>query len=203
MLLGIVGLERVGKDTVANYLVSYHNFSKYNMALPIKQIGEIMFGWDLLSMETDKKDKVDPETNLVPRDFYKWFGTQICQYEIYKRFPQLKEKIPEKEIWTHIMKNFVDKNRHSNIIIPDIRFLHEVKALKDLGGTLIYLNKNNNSNFENYDLKEILDPKNKYYEYTLLNNKGFDTLNVNIERLLEQIKKDNEFKYIKKSTILS
>ena len=28
MLIGIVGLERTGKDTVANYLVKNHNFFK-------------------------------------------------------------------------------------------------------------------------------------------------------------------------------
>ena len=192
MLIGIVGLERTGKDTVANYLVKNHNFLKYNLAHPIKQIGKIMFNWDINEMETNKKDEIDINTGIVPRDFYKWFGTQICQFEIYKKFPELKEKIPERHMWSHIMKNYVlekrNKNKNANIIIPDIRFLHEVSVIKELGGKLIYLDRIQNPNFDNYDLKEIMKKENNYIDYTLENRETIELLYKSIEHLIKIIK---------------
>lgn len=192
MLIGIVGLERTGKDTVANYLVKNHNFLKYNLAHPIKQIGKIMFNWDINEMETNKKDEVDINTGIVPRDFYKWFGTQICQFEIYKKFPELKEKIPERHMWSHIMKNYVldkrNKNKNANIIIPDIRFLHEVSVVKELGGKLIYLDRIQNPNFDNYDLQEIMKKDNNFIDYTLDNTLNIESLYETIEIFIDYLK---------------
>ena len=192
MLIGIVGLERTGKDTVANYLVKNHNFLKYNLAQPIKEIGKIMFNWDINEMETNKKDEIDTNTGIVPRDFYKWFGTQICQFEIYNQFPELKDKIPERHMWSHIMKNYVlekrNKNKNANIIIPDIRFLHEMSVLKELGGHLIYLDRIQNPNFDNYDLKEIMKKDNNYIDYTLENKATIELLYKTIEHLIKIIK---------------
>ena len=192
MLIGIVGLERTGKDTVANYLVKNHNFLKYNLAQPIKEIGKIMFNWDINEMETNKKDEIDTNTGIIPRDFYKWFGTQICQFEIYKHFPELKDKIPERHMWSHIMKNFVlekrNKNINANIIIPDIRFLHEMSVLKELGGHLIYLDRIQNPNFNNYELKEIMKKENNYIDYTLENRDSIELLYKSIEHLIKIVK---------------
>ena len=192
MLIGIVGLERTGKDTVANYLVKNHKFLKYNLAQPIKEIGKIMFNWDINEMETNKKDEIDTNTGIVPRDFYKWFGTQICQFEIYNQFPELKDKIPERHMWSHIMKNYVlekrNKNKNANIIIPDIRFLHEMSVLKELGGHLIYLDRIQNPNFDNYDLKEIMKKDNNYIDYTLENKATIELLYKTIEHLIKIIK---------------
>ena len=192
MLIGIVGLERTGKDTVANYLVKNHSFIKYNMAQPIKQISEIMFGWTMSEMETNKKDELDEELGIIPRDFFKWFGTDICQYEIYKKFPKLEDKIPKKELWSQIMKNNVNKyrlkNKNQNIVIPDIRFLHEVKTIKELGGKLIYLERIENAEFNSYDLKEIMKKDNNFIDYTLENTSTIELLYKTIEHLIKIIK---------------
>ena len=92
MLIGIVGLERTGKDTVANYLVKNHSFIKYNMAQPIKQISEIMFGWTISEMETNKKDELDEELGIIPRDFFNAY----CEYEIPKKnIPRQPNANPE------------------------------------------------------------------------------------------------------------
>ena len=37
-IIGILGNKRVGKDTVADYLVKNYGFIKYNFADPIKEI---------------------------------------------------------------------------------------------------------------------------------------------------------------------
>ena len=90
------------------------------------------------------------------------------------------------------MKNYVlekrNKNKNANIIIPDIRFLHEMSVLKELGGHLIYLDRIQNPNFDNYDLQEIMKKENDYIDYTLENRETIELLYKSIEHLIKIIK---------------
>ena len=41
-LIGLLGRKRVGKDTVADYLINNYNFTKHAFANPIKEVLKIM-----------------------------------------------------------------------------------------------------------------------------------------------------------------
>lgn len=43
-LIGLIGRARVGKDTVAEHLRTYHGFSQYAFATPIKDTLTVAFG---------------------------------------------------------------------------------------------------------------------------------------------------------------
>ena len=90
IIIGLVGVERSGKDTIADYLVANHNFKKHNMANPIREIAKIMFNWTTDLLTGPAKDIVDPITGIKPRDFFTWFGTDIAQFAIYEQFPALE-----------------------------------------------------------------------------------------------------------------
>lgn len=46
VLIGLVGLKITGKDTMADYLVDNCEYDKIAFADPIKEILNILFGWD-------------------------------------------------------------------------------------------------------------------------------------------------------------
>lgn len=46
VLIGLVGLKITGKDTMADYLVDNCDYDKIAFADPIKEILNILFGWD-------------------------------------------------------------------------------------------------------------------------------------------------------------
>lgn len=199
IIIGIIGAEGAGKDTLADHLVSKYGFVKYSMAQPIKEIARIMFGWSDELLHGRSKDAVDPVTGIKPRDFYKWFGTDIAQHDMHSRFPDLS--IPPREIWVHSMKAFVAKkikstqpntrriyispesapyypvlrairNNPVRIIIPDIRFLHEARAIRELGGILIHLTTSSQAHCHSpaqYDIPNLIDPSTGWLHCTLNN----------------------------------
>lgn len=194
MIIGLVGNEHVGKDTVANYLCKEYNFRKYSLADPIKQISHELFGWNQNQLNGKQKDQIDEETGIIPREFFKWFGTDIFQYELHKKFPELK--ISERKIWANCMKQFIEIHCHdSNIVVPDIRFKHEAEELIKAGGSLIYIDRE--STFS--DTYEIIDLVNKINPDTekpwifdvINNNDSYDVLYEKIDKLIYSIKRKN------------
>ena len=151
VLIGIVGLKRTGKDTMGDYLVKKYGYNKVAFADPIKDILKILFGWDRSFLESNMKDE-HSELDIIPRDMMKWIGTDIFQYEIYKKFPNLK--IKKNTIWIEAIKNKIkdiDKT-----VISDVRFLHEVEFIRENNGILIYIDmKELNMNLD-YDLNTII-----------------------------------------------
>ncbi len=187
IILGFVGVERCGKDTIADYLVEKYGFIKHNMASPIKQIASIMFGWSQELLNGPEKDNCDTTTGIVPRDFMKWFGTKICQYDLYEAFPKLGEHIKPRTLWVNAMKNIIVNNPNSNIIVPDIRFKHEADAIIQAGGILVHISRTDTETAEQlakYELLELL----KNTKFVINNNNGIQELyTYEIPRLLMDI----------------
>ena len=165
-IIGIIGAERVGKDTLADYVVEKYGFKKYNFATPIKQIANIIFPhWDSADLD---KDVIDQQTKIKPRDFYKWLGTDICQIEMFKQFPALLQYIKPRSTWSHLMTQTV-QNSTDNWIIPDVRFIHEADAIIALGGILINVTSTSTSTStqSTYEIDQILT---NYYNIHNIHN---------------------------------
>ena len=186
--IGLVGTERSGKDTIADYLITNHNFKKHNMADPIRAIAKQLFNWTEAQLTGAQKDMPDPDTGIKPRDFFTWFGTDICQFSIYTRFPQLAKNMKPRTIWTRAMRAFISQNIGThNIIIPDIRFKHEADALLDAGGILVHISKVDRDTYDQvskYELAELRTDKKYNTNYKLDNNSDIASLFRNIDELL-------------------
>jgi len=195
MIIGLIGNEHVGKDTIANYLCKIYNFRKYSLADPIKEIAKIIFNWNDHKLNGKLKDLEDEETGIVPRDFFKWLGTDIFQYTIHKKFPDLK--IPERKIWANCMRQFIEIYcSNSNIVIPDIRFKHEAEEIINSGGFLIYIERDSEFS-DNYEILELLNETNPETDEswifdTIVNDMGYDELYTKVEKIIKKIEKRNE-----------
>ena len=196
IIIALIGKERVGKDTFADYLCHNYKFEKYNLAKPIKEIAKIMFGWNDTMLEGNEKDIVDPNLGIKPRDFYTWFGTEICQFNLHQKFPELK--IPHRSIWSLSMdkwiQSMVKNDKQCRIIIPDVRFCHEVEVLKKYNTIFIHLEKDNKSNIGNnianksnnkYELDKILE--NTTISYNIKNNSTLDDYYLKIHNFIKHI----------------
>lgn len=165
IIIGLIGKERVGKDTFADYICQKYDFQKYNLAQPIKEISKIMFGWDDEELNGSNKDEVDTKLGIKPRDFFTWFGTEIGQFALHQKFPNLQ--IPDRSIWSQSMDVWIQEqikvNKDGLIVIPDVRFCHEVDVLNKYNAILINITKSNISvgqnqkSDNNYQLDEILE----------------------------------------------
>jgi hypothetical protein len=83
-----------------------------------------MFGWSPKHMEDDEKDHVDEKWGISPRDAMKFIGTEMMQYKIQELLPEIG-----RNFW---IKQLINKiNVGENIIISDLRFVHEFLMIKE------------------------------------------------------------------------
>jgi len=136
MLISLTGNINSGKDTVANYLVSNHNFIQLSFAESLKDALTAIFGWDRDMLEGKTKEhretrnKVDVWwskelniPNLTPRLALTMVGTDIIRkhFNDYIWVLSLKNKI------IHIRK----VNPKANIVVSDVRYINELSMLSE------------------------------------------------------------------------
>lgn len=145
----IIGNKRVGKDTFYNEfkkVVGGSNIHQYSIAEPLKQIAKILFDFNEKQLYGNERDIIDERWGISARMFLQRFGTDIFQFDIYKYFPELIDKIPERQFWiikcyNTILKKIADLREHDlidnqYIVITDVRHKHEYNKLKLLPNSI-------------------------------------------------------------------
>jgi hypothetical protein len=133
MILGVTGLIGSGKDTVADYLCTFHGFKRVSFAASLKDAVSAVFGWDreLLEGSTkssrewrEQKDTWWSERlnmEITPRWVLQYWGTEVLRNNFHK------------DIWVASVENKLRQSK-DNIVITDCRFVNEVNAIKNAGG---------------------------------------------------------------------
>lgn len=191
MIIGLIGQKRVGKDTVALMLKDLQcDFQTMALAEPIKQIAGIMFGFTEAQLYDDAKDMVDKNWGIKPRDFFEQFGTEIMQFDIYKYLPNLRDKVPERLFWVHSLLRKI--REHKNIIITDVRGMHELKEIKKHNAIFIRIVKSkeecctdNNTHITQKEAGEIPE---EYVFDTIVNDGTLNDLKEKVEMVWKRIK---------------
>ena len=137
MIIGICGFIGCGKDTAADYLVNFHGFRRDSFANTLKDAVAAVFGWDRVLLEGRTKEarewreQVDewwaerldiPE--LTPRWVLQRWGTEVCRKGFHD------------DIWIASVENKMRKTT-DNIVISDVRFPNEIKAIHRAGGLVV------------------------------------------------------------------
>jgi hypothetical protein len=172
MIIGFVGLIGAGKDTAADYLVNTHGFRRDSFASTLKDAVSHVFGWDRTLLEGRTKEarewreqidtwwaeRLDMPT-LTPRWILQHWGTDVCRVAFHN------------DIWIASLENKIRKT-NDNIVISDVRFPNEIKAIHNAGGQVIRVKRGD-------------DPE--WFEYALAFNRG---QNGNTEWALSKSKLD-------------
>jgi hypothetical protein len=140
-IFGITGTIGSGKDTAAEHLINKHNFTKLSFASSLKDAVSAIFGWDRTLLEGDTpqsrqwREQVDPwwaarlrMPHLTPRWVLQFWGTEVCRNGFHK------------DIWVASLENKL-RNTQGNIVITDCRFLNELDIIRNVGGTLIRIER--------------------------------------------------------------
>lgn len=137
MIVGICGFIGSGKDTIADYLVNFHEYRRESFANSLKDAVAQVFGWDRTLLEgrtaqaREWREQVDPWwaarlnwPDLTPRLMLQLWGTEVCRAGFHD------------DIWIASLEN---KLRHSedNVVISDCRFPNEIQALRAAGGVIV------------------------------------------------------------------
>ena len=134
MIIGITGFIGSGKDTIADYLTTFHGYKRISFAGTLKDAVAAVFGWDRELLEgTTKSSREWREQldlwwserlgihELTPRWVLQQWGTEVCRQGFHN------------DIWVASVENQLRKAK-DNIVITDCRFANEVNAIKNAGG---------------------------------------------------------------------
>lgn len=141
MIIGICGFISAGKDTVADYLVNYHQFRRESFANSLKDAVAYVFGWDRTMLEGRTKaarewrEQVDPwwaerlnMPHLTPRWVLQYWGTEVCRKSFHD------------DIWIASVENKL-RNSQDNIVISDCRFPNEITSIRNAGGKIVWVKR--------------------------------------------------------------
>lgn len=159
-LLGITGLIGSGKDTLADYLMNDHGFSRDSFAGPLKDAVAAVFGWDrtLLEGRTSEsrewREKVDEwwakkldMPDLTPRWVLQYWGTEVFRKGFHDN------------IWVASLEYKISKLQR-NTVITDVRFVNEIQAIKNQGGVCIRIVRGPEPSWMNSAVQYMSEPIN-------------------------------------------
>jgi hypothetical protein len=141
MIIGICGFIGSGKDTVADYLVNFHEFRRESFASTLKDAVAAVFGWDRTMLEGRTKEarewreQVDPwwaarldMPTLTPRWVLQYWGTEVCRKAFHD------------DIWIASLENKL-RNSKDHVVISDCRFPNEIQSIKAAGGQIVWVQR--------------------------------------------------------------
>jgi hypothetical protein len=187
MIIGIIGNKNAGKDTIGQYLCEKFGYTRYAFGDPVKQVCKTIFSLSDEQLNDRKlKETIDPRWDISPRHMFQRIGTEFAQFELFKLFPEIKQKLKYRELWVDVFEKWYQKseNKVNPVVITDVRFKHEVQKIKDLGGIILKVNRNNNANdchISELELNRI--PKN-LIDYIIDNNYTIDDLYSQIDTII-------------------
>ena len=127
IVIGIAGGKGTGKDTVANCLVESHGFQRFAFGDPIKEALATMFRVDvaLFHNEALKEVPSDELFGHTPRYLMQTLGTEWGRDKV------------SATLWSDLLVRKLGRLHYRGIrkiVVPDVRFPSETKAIYDLGG---------------------------------------------------------------------
>ncbi len=141
MIIGICGFIGSGKDTVADYLVNFHEFRRESFANTLKDAVSAVFGWDRTLLEgrtaeaREWREQIDPwwaerldMPTLTPRWVLQYWGTEVARKSFHD------------DIWIASLENKI-RNSKDHVVISDCRFPNEIAAIKNAGGMIIWVQR--------------------------------------------------------------
>jgi len=200
MIIGICGFIGSGKDTIADYLVNFHEFRRNSYAGTLKDAVAAVFNWDreLLEGRTKQarewREQVDPwwaerlnMPNLTPRWVLQYWGTEVCRRAFHD------------DIWIASIENKL-RSSQDNIVISDCRFPNEIASIKRAGGKIVWVKRGElpswyqaakNANWGDITAQEMLADIGVHISETAWVGTEFDAVidnNGSIEDLYNQVK---------------
>lgn len=130
-MIGITGKIGSGKDTIADYLVSKHNYTKLSLAEPIKSALAAMLDEPIENFyDRELKEQHISELGLSRRQLAEALGTEWGRYS-------LKNYTGNQDFWVKLLEYKIFKNNFQRIVIPDVRFDNEVNFIRKNNGIII------------------------------------------------------------------
>jgi len=161
MIIGLVGRARSGKDTVASILQELYPsyaFTVVRLSAPIKEAARALFQFTDSQIEGAEKELVDTRWNITPR-------------HVFQTITETTMKAMGVDFFTRVLYERYDKGLlGSNIIIPDIRYDHDIQEIQKRNGIVFKIERSNNP--VRYECEDHLDKYTSADGLVVISNDG-------------------------------
>lgn len=128
-IVGITGKAGAGKDTIADYLVQTHGFTKLSFAEPLKA----MLAAAGMPEPTSREDKERPVAgfDFTWREAAQRLGTEFGR--------GLDPDIWVKLVEQRLRRALLEPGGSRRFVLSDVRFENEAAMIRRLGGTMLFV----------------------------------------------------------------
>lgn len=184
----IIGKSGAGKDTVVDFIEETTAYKRIAFADPIKKFAHALeFDHDEVYGTQAQKASKNKYWNISFRRLAQKFGTEICREILPDIIPDMN--MNSRQIWARVAEIKFQKN-YGRVIISDGRFLDEAQLVKEYGGTIIKITRNNlNNSLNETEAKHTseLELDQIEYDYLIENNGTFKELYDKVYDILNKI----------------
>lgn len=174
MIIAFAGFKGSGKSKATQVLVE-HGYYDVKMAAPLKSMLHAMYTHcDLDDDEIERRLEGDLKETPDP-----WLQGQTPRHAMQQLGTEWRNSI-SKHLWIPMWEKTIELLGNQPICCSDIRFEHEVEALKRQGGALIWISrpgKVSETHDSEQDISHLAD-------ITIINDGTVEQLHQQIEELL-------------------
>jgi hypothetical protein len=155
MIIGLIGEIGVGKTEFCRFAQEYFRYADIrvlNFSDPLKEFA-INIGFERADVHGSQADKlkVNESWGVSGREFMQKFGTELCRVQLPQILPNMKLG---GSLWVEIMRHKLQKcDKNTIYIIGDCRFKDEVQLVKEFGGKIVKITRNNMNNSIDMNIK--------------------------------------------------
>jgi hypothetical protein len=168
-IIGISGKMGSGKDTLAKYINDIDpSFKIKHFADPLKECVQQLIKSPDLHTQSGKKYYIE-WLGMTARELLQKFGTAI------------REGV-DSDFWVKLLLN---NSKNEDIIIADVRFPNEVKAIKEAGGIIVRIERKNIET--NSHISETALDNYKDWNMTIINDYDLNSLKRSAHYILNNL----------------
>ena len=132
-IIGLLGRSRSGKDTIASTILQMNSeFQIIRLSMPLKRAVCCLYDYTMDQVESASKEHIDPRWDKTPRETIQSLTDYMMGYM-------------GRDFFSRKLFQAYDQHLYgSHIIIPDIRYQHDVDEIQRRGGIVIKVERPNN-----------------------------------------------------------
>jgi hypothetical protein len=173
-IIGISGRKYSGKDTLGEYLIQNHGYTRLAFADALKEATKCIFGFTDEQVYGNKKEDIDPFWNISAREVLQHLGTNVFRNNMKELLPNVGT-----DLWIYVLKRKIlqklEEDPSAKFVITDVRFPNEIEFIKSMNGITIKLKRDSEKNqFYNHESEMLID--NLVTDFEFDNNKTKEDL---------------------------
>lgn len=174
MLIGLLGRSRVGKDTAANAItvaLGADAIRITRLSQPLKEAAKALYGFSHEQVEDAQKELIDPRYGVTPRVCIQ----KLCEHIMHLHGVDFFSKQLYRQ---YDLRHF----GHHHVIIPDIRYEHDIREIRSRGGIIIKIERPLSATIPRHEWESHIDELRG--DYNVTNDAGISELEIKINQIL-------------------